>query len=215
MLRARASRPAAALATVALILTGCSTTEPVLATPDTSRTVLNGASFSAAPGSVAVLAIDDFGGDGTTPPTDKTINCAYPTGTYGSKGGGGGLPPGMLHGEAVFNELYGLFTKGLNSSSTPYAFGDLPANVVKKPVEIWSHPNTKTQAPPNIMLVSVDSANFDTRKIADRIESVITTLEKRHGVERFVLNMSFVIAPCDVEDWLKQIGYTSDSNVAV
>src|SRR5215475_1924860 len=164
MLRRRASWPAAAVATLAIVLTGCSTThgpEPeatsspeILATPDPSQPTHDGDgdAFLAAPGSVAVLAIDDFGG-GTTPrPPDSKINCAYPTGTFGSKGGGGGLPEGMFHGEAVFNELYGTFTKNLNSPGTPYKFpNDLSGNGVKGPVEVWTHRIKQAKADQNIM----------------------------------------------------------------
>jgi hypothetical protein len=212
----RASRPAAALATLALLLTGCSTfksagpdsTPEILPTPDPNRTVQIGTSFSAPSGSVAVLAIDDFGGPGPTPSTSSQANCTYPTGTFGSKGGGGGLPTDMHHGVAVFNELYGLFTNGLKSSSTPYRFEDLGTYGVKLPVEVWPHANA------SIMLVGVDSADFDTATISDRLRSVIATLVK-HGVERFVLNMSFVIAPCDPKQWLDDIGYASTNNVKV
>lgn len=51
-----------------------------------------------------------------------------------------------------------------------------------------------------LLLVAVDTADFTTEVIAERIPQAIATLREEDGVERFVVNMSFALVPCQPLD---------------
>jgi hypothetical protein len=61
-----------------------------------------------------------------------------------------------------------------------------------------------------VFLVAIDTVGFDTGLIRDRIRTAISVLHSVWGIERFVLNMSFAIIPCDPDisddEYLERIG---------
>lgn len=57
----------------------------------------------------------------------------------------------------------------------------------------------------DVWLVGVDTDEFTTEVIGERIETAIELMDRQFGVSRFVVNMSFAIIPC--EDILTQQDY--------
>ena len=49
----------------------------------------------------------------------------------------------------------------------------------------------------NILLVKVDTLGYTTSIIGDRITNAVAALENQFSIDRFVINMSFGIIPCD------------------
>jgi hypothetical protein len=139
---------------------------------------------------VAILVVDDFGGghqDQTTEfqPTD---NCAASTNEVGSDGvNDGALPAGVSHGEVVYDTV----TAALNQKKLNYqhtAQGDL-----------WTDPNLGSNYP--VQLVKLHTYHYRT---SDIINDLATTIERlsNEGYDRFVVNLSFVVFPCDIAKWL-------------
>jgi hypothetical protein len=155
------------------------------------------------PGKVATLVIDDFGlgKDPEAKPGTKTENCTVGANDVGSNGAGDDLPPsGYAHGELVYRVLRDELTTDLGK--TPIASITTPRPAPAPPTETmteWSYPIGGT--PYTVRLVAVHTDKYRTEDILNGIRDRITAL-RREGFERFVLNMSFVVIPCDVVGWL-------------
>ncbi len=195
---------AATLAAATLIITACNKS-----TSGSQSQIVKDA------GSVAILVVDDFdsGPPSKTRPADMSVNCAYATNTYGGKGGSGGpLPPNTSHGELVFNEIRDL----LDTSNVPPLAKDASggwASVaglswVRNKVESWTYAKTK------VVLVGVDTEEYTIQKVTDNIRVTVTELENQ-GIYRFVLNLSFIIAPCDVAAWLNTVPLGPNAGLAL
>jgi maltose/maltodextrin transport system substrate-binding protein/arabinogalactan oligomer/maltooligosaccharide transport system substrate-binding protein len=124
------------------------------------------------------------------PPLDE--NCVVtPDGqAFGSRGVsvGSGLVP---HGELVFAELQELIIGQLGGVAT----NNQPTGGVDgiERIEEWETTDEGT-----IFLVAVDTDAFTTDLVAERIEGAIGYIENGLSLtDRFVLNMSFAIVPCD------------------
>ncbi len=52
-----------------------------------------------------------------------------------------------------------------------------------------------------LLIVEVDTENFNTGDLRDRIESVVTMVRQEFGINRLVLNMSFMLVPCVTPDY--------------
>jgi hypothetical protein len=155
----------------------------------------------------AILVLDQFKpkpeGPVTSEPSSRQPNCGY-TGIaaneVGSGGGGNGLPNGVSHGQAVFetvrDDLNG--RSGLLAVASPAAI-DHPL-VVKGSVSAWSL-NGKT-----MLLVGVEIQDYDTSLLSAKLKEVMDKISEGYGIKRFVLNMSFVVAPCDINAWFEAAG---------
>lgn len=144
------------------------------------------------PGNVAVLVVDDFGlgADPKARPGTMADNCTVGTNEVGSTGAGDDLPPTKYsHGELVYPVLSDALTAGLGA-----------APVSSTPTETeWSYPvSGGTYA---VRLVAVHTDKYRVDDLLDGIRDRIAEL-RREKFERFVLNLSFAVIPCDVVGWL-------------
>jgi hypothetical protein len=155
------------------------------------------------PGNVAVLAVDDFGlgGDRQIRTGTKDDNCTFGATDVGSNGAGDDLPPSMYaHGELVYRVLRDELTVHLGGS--PIASTTTPRPAPGPPIETtteWSYPIDGKHY--TVRLVAVHTDKYRTDDVLNGIRDRIAAL-RREGFERFVLNLSFVVVPCDVIGWL-------------
>jgi hypothetical protein len=176
--------------TLALILTPLIPGGPALAAPDIS------------PGNVATLVVDDFGlGKDRTKPGATDENCTIGANDVGSNGAGDDLPPSLYaHGELVYRVLEDEMTADLGSA--PVASTSIPRPVPGPPIESttdWAYPiNGK---PYSVRLVAVHVGKYRTEDVLNGVRAKMAELRKQ-GFDRFVLNLSFVVVPCDVVGWL-------------
>jgi hypothetical protein len=155
------------------------------------------------PGNVAVLVVDDFG-LGRNPqakPGTRNDNCAVGTNDVGSNGAGDDLPAsGYGHGELVYRVLRDELTADLGSA--PVAATTVPNPGGGPPIEAttdWSYPIKGK--PYAVRLVAVHTDAYRTDDILDGIRDRIAALREQR-FNRIVLNLSFVVMPCDVVAWL-------------
>ncbi|GAB1642119.1 hypothetical protein [Krasilnikovia sp. MM14-A1259] len=173
---------------------------PALAGGTTDRAA---AAPGARPGNVAVLVVDDFGlgKDPQTTPGAKDENCTVGTNDVGSNGAGDDLPVSTYaHGELVYRVLADALTADLGSA--PISSTTIPRPAPGPPIETtteWKYP--VKGAAYAVRLVAVHTDKYRTADILDGIRDRITAL-RHDGFERFVLNLSFVVIPCDVVGWL-------------
>ena len=132
-------------------------------------------------GDVVILIIDNFATTEATAAPSAGSNCAFTDfeNEVGAGGGGGGLPEGTAHGEAVFNVV--------NSQLQAIPGTDRRSSQPRN--SEWQYLGH------TITVKALNIENFETRSIADKIDA-----EVKSG--RYVLNMSFVVFPCEVTDWL-------------
>jgi hypothetical protein len=160
--------------------------------------------------SVVVAVFDDFGpaGGGTESlqPPDKKENCLvtpYGQGQYGSRGASIGSTK-KPHGELVYSTLSFSVTQLLSnaspieSSSTGSSFVPSPGGWLRH-IDVWRFDGA------DIILVGVDTLGFTTSVVSQRIQDVISLFSGNTSldgqalpkIDRYVLNMSFAIVPCD------------------
>ncbi len=155
------------------------------------------------PADVAVIVLDDFSPGIDPAAHDANANCAN-TGRGANEietsGGGGGLPEGFSHGRAVYETL----RRSLQDTGFTFtAPVDIPRDpLVPDFLTDWRHPGLGQR----LLLLGMDTAGFDTGRIAADLQGTLAYLRTAFGVTRFVLNMSFVITPCDVPGWLAAKG---------
>lgn len=155
------------------------------------------------PGNVAVLVVDDFGlgSDQKTEPGSKDDNCTLGANDVGSNGAGDDLPASLYaHGELVYRVLRDELTANLGSP--PVASTTTPRPDPGPPIETatqWSYPFDGAKY--TVRLVAVHTDKYRTDDILDGIRQRIAALQ-RERFQRFVLNLSFVVVPCDVVGWL-------------
>lgn len=144
--------------------------------------------------SVAILIVDDFGSDpkGEITYEDYRLeeNCiATPDGQAHSaiRGVMAGLAD-RPHGEIVLE----LFREEISQVQNAERTGTDTLNDSSiRIVETWVVGDRK------VLLVTVDTLGFTTRVISERIPKAIKVVEDMYGVHNMVINMSFVIVPCD------------------
>jgi hypothetical protein len=176
-------------------LTGCTRAD--------AATVSVPAPADPAQGNVAVLVVDDFGlgRDPQVKLGTKHDNCTVGTNDVGSNGAGDDLPASAYaHGELAYRVLKDELTSDLGtapvaSTTTPPPGGGPPIETMTD----WSYPINGR--PYIVRLVAVHTDRYRTDDILAGIRDRITTL-RRARFNRFVLNMSFVVVPCDVVGWL-------------
>ncbi|RZU49374.1 hypothetical protein EV385_1124 [Krasilnikovia cinnamomea] len=155
------------------------------------------------PGDVAVLVIDDFGlgKDPQAEPGDRDENCTVGTNDVGSNGAGDDLPVSTYgHGELVYRVLADELTAVLGQP--PVGSTTMPRPVPGPPIETtteWKFPIGGAHHAARLVAVHTD--RYRTDDLLDGIRDRITAL-RRDGFQRFVLNLSFVVIPCDVVGWL-------------
>lgn len=156
---------------------------------------------------VAVIVIDNFQGVPTAPAKfASAANCPYApedVNVVGDQGAGDDLPDGVAHGSVVYSLLERQLdtTPGLRRAPTrPRADYGVDATGIEA-VTAWDYHGT------DVVLVAMDHDHSTTGEIAGRLRSLTETMQHSTvGFKRFVLNMSFVIAPCNVPQWLDSIG---------
>ncbi len=170
------------------LLVGCTTTTTQQPIPDPVQ-------------DVAVLVLDQF--TSAEKPEDQAGNCVFtaPGDKVGSGGGGG--PSVALHGEVVFGVLRSAMDATARLVKDPYKLRDeiaLDANVKDIVFESasWSYEGHV------IFALGVDTSNFTTSAIIENLAAAKQFMQDRHDITRFVINMSFYIAPCDPDKWLRQ-----------
>lgn len=158
---------------------------------------------------VAIIVIDNFGGAPPQPVamTDQS-NCTYApedSNVVGDRGAGDGMPPGVSHGMAVQSQL----SAQLDATSrlVPLSPGGLaPYGLVgmegiRPVVERWTY-NAQ-----EVVLIGMETNGYTTLELARRLTEVRNALRLSPSrITRMVLNLSFVIVPCNVPAWLRDIG---------
>src|SRR5262249_34555246 len=73
-----------------------------------------------------------------------------------------------------------------------------------------------TSAGHRVVLLGIDTNEYDTSQVTSRIDTLVSTMQA-NSIARIVLNLSFVVAPCDVKQWIDdamtQRGRYPDPNV--
>ncbi|MFG1603185.1 hypothetical protein [Actinoplanes sp. NPDC049265] len=144
------------------------------------------------PGNVAVLVVDDFGlGKNPRAKTGtRTDNCTIGANEVGSNGAGDDLPPsGWSHGELVYRVL--------KDDLDVVAGG--PPDVDTAALTQWTYVIGGQKYALRAEPVHADRYRVDEllAGLRDRIDAL-----RKDGFERIVLNLSFVVVPCDVVGWL-------------
>ncbi|MBV1853519.1 hypothetical protein [Catellatospora tritici] len=196
----RRSRTATLAALLALGLTACSPG----GTP-ANRTSPSPKPAESSLADVAVLVVDDFQltGPPKAGPGGPTDNCAVGANVVGSGGAGDDLPlDAITHGELVYRTL----RDGLDASVSTARGGAAVTTTASAPALPKGSPRTvetsaewklpESGADYRIRLVAVDAPGHTTRNVVDGLQNVMAELG-RDGFHRFVLNLSFVVLPCD------------------
>ncbi|MBM3145043.1 MAG: extracellular solute-binding protein [Chloroflexi bacterium] len=166
-------------------------------------------------GSVAILVIDDFGFDGLPLEYQEAQegNCTVnPSGQGGRSrvtgmsvmvGFGRSRVTGMVeaafanipHGYLVYEKFIELFSSATRTVSTT---GDGTFGLSwMGAIEAWE----VDQGDPDTFLVQIDTGGYNTDVITSRISEAIHALAgDPWEIDRYVLNMSFGVVPCDLGD---------------
>jgi hypothetical protein len=142
---------------------------------------------------VAVIVVDDFKPErGEKPRPRSEGNCTYSpehANDVTSHGAGDGLPAGVSHGDAVYARLADELTDTSGLEPIPTQADDDAR---------WKYHGKE------IVLTRLDTGTFDTTELADRLRAKVDAMSAGPTrFRRFVLNLSFVIAPCNVPKWLR------------
>jgi hypothetical protein len=197
---------------VACALTACRATPPgagpvtvpvTSAAPAPAATTV-GASAHPAAGNVAILDIDDYDvAPAVALPVTATENCAVDDLTddaanvVGSTGAGPGLPTGTSHGAAVFAQLQaslGRTSLAHDPHAVPLASDGAALPYVRQS-DGWTYGGSR------VVLLGVDTDAYTTHDVVDRLDQLVGSM-RRAGFTRFVVNLSFIVVPCDIGPWL-------------
>ncbi len=165
------------------------------------------------PGNVAVLVVDDFGFGKSGEVGGMNDNCAVATNDVGSGGAGDDLPASdYSHGELVYSVLKDELIR-LNPGATPTSLTTPRPSSSAPPVETSTDWTYKVEDKPyTVRLVAVHAGNYRTEDviagISERIRSLHAGEDGGVKFDYFVLNLSFVVIPCNVAMWLDQEGLT-------
>jgi hypothetical protein len=157
-------------------------------------------------GDVAIVVLDQFSDvlsqTGGPQATGHCLASGMSSNEVGSGGGAYGATVGP-HGVTVFNTV----ADELNRSGrhlthlTPaptLATGGAATSIAQ--TDSWSYGGH------TIYLVGVDTASFDTDTITRNLQQVMDSLNASESITRFVINMSFYLAPCDLTSWYQGLG---------
>jgi hypothetical protein len=102
------------------------------------------------------------------------------------------------HGQLVYNHIRNDLNKLAGITATPIPVSAFPTpipdeDIWLRPIDSWSINNDRL-----IYLFPVDTSNYKTTAVTERIKATVNTIYKTYRTQHFVLNMSFVIMPCDV-----------------
>ncbi|HZJ10122.1 MAG TPA: S8 family serine peptidase, partial [Trueperaceae bacterium] len=148
---------------------------------------------------VAILVVDDFNGVLELP-------TALLAGQVDLNGLDDLVALGQLsHGALVFHQIRELASAVLgdrgSTSSSPHTNNP---------------PYVKFQAPRNarLLLQPVDAHDLDTDQLATKIRDAIAAMTAAEKITHFVVNMSFAIVPCTVQDDFSAVTAPSTSDIA-
>jgi hypothetical protein len=159
------------------------------------------------PDNVAVLVVDDFGlGQQSDPtPWSKTDNCALATNEVGSGGAGDDPPPPPYsHGEIVYRTLRQQLATPANHLTAGAVETTHAGSHVVEVASDWAYHRGGRSF--TVRLQAVHTAGYKTADIINGLTDAVAKLSRAQvgGVRytRFVVNLSFVVIPCDVGAWL-------------
>jgi hypothetical protein len=96
------------------------------------------------------------------------------------------------HGRLVYHEIEALLRTG-GGTQAELVLGSEPS--INRP---WIRDIGRWQTKGgNMVLAAVDTDGYNTDVIGSRIQETVQLLNQRYGITRFVINMSFVVVPCD------------------
>jgi hypothetical protein len=165
---------------------------------------------------VAILVVDDFGFGKSQDekPGTRDENCTIGANEVGSNGAGDDTPSMYSHGELVYqvarDELSGMLGKpdpgslttspGPTAPPSPLPASPSPLPNPLPPTETAAEWKAKDGRP--VRLVAVHTQRYKSVEVIEGIKSEVASLVKSQRFDRFVVNLSFVVIPCDVVDWL-------------
>lgn len=95
---------------------------------------------------------------------------------------------GLAHGRLVTDLLLAMI-----KANPVYAAGPQPIMGARNQPPIWVfEPNGAGR----LLVVEVDTQDYNTDGLRDRVEEAVNLVHDTYGVNRVVLNMSFVLVPC-------------------
>jgi hypothetical protein len=119
------------------------------------------------------------------------------SGAGGWISGASQLPILDPHGRLVYNEMEALIRQG-GGLLTEFHIGSTLADTTT-PNSDWLRDVGRWNmgaGQGDIMLVALDTDEYTSDVIADRIQESVGLLNRQFGITRFVLNMSFAVVPC-------------------
>ena len=166
---------------------------------------------------VAILVVDDFGFGKNQDERSgsKDENCTIGANEVGSNGAGDDTPSMYSHGELVYQVARDDLTTMLGSPISSTVTSSPGPTVPPSPVPASPSP-LPTPLPPvetsvewnkdgrPVRLVAVHTNKYKSVEVVDGIKSQIVSLVKSQRFDKFVVNMSFVVIPCDVVAWLSE-----------
>ena len=171
---------------------------------------------------VAVIVLDDFNASPKQRPKDSTSNCAY-VGTPSSDVGSTGAPGSLtgIHGEVVYKTIAADLDQllGARGTDSPSAYGLAAINGMQVKANKWTvaakSPTTGAVVTRRVTLVGLDTQDFNTATIATELSKLLDRIRENGNTKftRIVLNMSFVLAPCDIARWLADLLTMDDTQL--
>jgi hypothetical protein len=177
--------------------------------------VISIASVQAQDERVAILVVDDFGlrpeiivtDEAAAETDDETgpLNCAVAIdGQDGFAWGGGAsmvdiFPNPQPHGVLVYEE-FRLLLNDMGGTENELPSGFLGLDWIGNSAQ-WAVDGG------DILLISVDTYGYTTDLIADRIQEAIDSLQQTESINRFIVNMSFGLVPCEGIEELEVAAY--------
>ncbi len=98
----------------------------------------------------------------------------------------------VAHGRVVTDALVTMIRANPVYATKPQRIANDEAPV------IWAW---ETDNAGKLLVVEVDTANYDTTQLKDRVETAVNLVHDTYDVNRVVLNMSFVLLPCVTPDY--------------
>lgn len=98
----------------------------------------------------------------------------------------------VAHGRVVTDALIAMIRANTVYAGEPQQI----SNDGEPVIWIW-----EPQDAGKLLVVEVDTENYDTAQLKDRVETAVNLVQESYQVKRVVLNMSFVLLPCVTPDY--------------
>jgi hypothetical protein len=139
----------------------------------------------------------------STETVENESNCILSPAGFTSKGGGENIPVSRFHGDYVYStitETLSIEPIGARPVNTVAPDPDVFILVIDQFSEDGKKPLKREQWQSShflIELATIDIGNFETEKVASLISEAMLELSGGMNNKRFVLNMSWLIVPCN------------------